>query len=65
MKLLPLTVPSVLLTLAVGIITGIFSGIFGVGGGVVLVPMLILLFKYAPQAASGSSLCSCPSECWE
>lgn len=51
-----LTFGSIILMLAVGALTGVFSGIFGVGGGVILVPILILVFKYGPQTASGMSL---------
>lgn len=29
---------------------------FGIGGGIVIVPMLILLAKFAPQTATGTSL---------
>jgi uncharacterized membrane protein YfcA len=39
-----------------GLATGIFAGVFGVGGGVILVPILILGFKYTQQAAIGTSL---------
>ncbi len=45
-----------LLMLAIGLITGVFSGIFGVGGGVILVPILVLLLDYAQVAATGTSL---------
>ena len=47
---------SISIMVAVGLVTGIFSGVFGVGGGVVLVPMLVLIFKYPPHTASGTSL---------
>lgn len=46
----------IFLLLFIGLITGIFAGIFGVGGGVILVPMLVLGFKYTQHAASGTSL---------
>ena len=42
--------------LAIGICTGILSGIFGIGGGVVLVPLLILFLGYEQHVASGTSL---------
>jgi uncharacterized membrane protein YfcA len=35
---------------------GIFSGLFGVGGGTVIVPLLIFLFAYGERAATGTSL---------
>jgi uncharacterized membrane protein YfcA len=35
---------------------GAFSGLFGVGGGTVIVPLLILWFAYSEHAATGTSL---------
>ena len=36
--------------------TGAFSGLFGVGGGTIIVPLLILWFGYGERAATGTSL---------
>ncbi|PSL36983.1 hypothetical protein CLV49_0586 [Labedella gwakjiensis] len=41
---------------ALGLITGVLSGLLGIGGGVVVVPMLILLFGSSDLIAKGSSL---------
>ncbi|MGA1837424.1 sulfite exporter TauE/SafE family protein [Herbiconiux sp. 11R-BC] len=41
---------------AVGLVAGFLSGLFGVGGGVVIVPALTLLLGYGHRAASGTSL---------
>lgn len=41
---------------AVGTAAGIFSGIFGVGGGTVIVPLLIFWFGYGERLATGTSL---------
>lgn len=41
---------------AVGIATGVLSGVLGVGGGLVLVPALVLLFGFPQHAAEGTSL---------
>ena len=35
---------------------GVASGMFGVGGGVLLVPLLVLLFKFDQHRAQGTSL---------
>jgi uncharacterized protein len=35
---------------------GTFSGLFGVGGGTVIVPLLIFLFAYGERTATGTSL---------
>ena len=46
-----------LLRLAViGSLAGAFSGLFGVGGGTVVVPLLILWFGYGEREATGTSL---------
>lgn len=46
-----------LLRLAViGSVAGAFSGLFGVGGGTVIVPLLILWFAYGEREATGTSL---------
>jgi uncharacterized protein len=41
---------------AVGTAAGAFSGIFGVGGGTVIVPLLIFWFGYGERLATGTSL---------
>ena len=40
----------------VGIGAGIFAGLFGKGGGIVIVPLLIAVFHYNPKAAAATSL---------
>ncbi len=42
--------------LAVGTATGIYSGLFGVGGGTIMVPLLMLLLAYDPRTATATSL---------
>jgi hypothetical protein len=41
---------------AIGTLAGIFSGLFGVGGGTVIVPLLVLWFGYGERLATGTSL---------
>ena len=41
---------------AIGTLAGIFSGLFGVGGGVVMVPLLVLWLGYGEREATGTSL---------
>src|SRR4051812_28196682 len=41
---------------AIGTFAGIFSGLFGVGGGTVIVPLLILWFSFGERLATGTSL---------
>jgi uncharacterized membrane protein YfcA len=44
------------LYLGIGVVAGVLSGLFGIGGGVVIVPLLIWLAKMAPRPAVGTSL---------
>src|SRR3954469_18548277 len=41
---------------AIGTAAGVFSGLFGVGGGTVIVPLLILWFGFGERLATGTSL---------
>jgi uncharacterized membrane protein YfcA len=41
---------------AIGTLAGVFSGLFGVGGGTVMVPLLVLWLGYGPREATGTSL---------
>jgi uncharacterized protein len=41
---------------AIGTMAGAFSGLFGVGGGTIIVPLLILWFGYGERLATGTSL---------
>ncbi len=40
----------------VGIAAGVFAGLFGKGGGLIIVPALIGIFRYAAKAAAATSL---------
>lgn len=42
--------------IALGLVAGVASGMFGIGGGVIIVPILILLLGFDQLAASGTSL---------
>ncbi len=42
----------------IGMVGGVVSGLFGVGGAIVIVPALMLLVKLPPHTASGTSLAS-------
>lgn len=45
-----------LLYVVVGIAGGIFAGLFGVGGGIILVPALIYAAGFSQHKATGTSL---------
>jgi uncharacterized membrane protein YfcA len=42
--------------MAIGTLAGIFSGLFGVGGGSVIVPLLVLWLGYDERRATATSL---------
>ena len=42
--------------LAMASVCGLASGLFGIGGGVLLVPLLVLLFAFSQHRAQGTSL---------
>lgn len=42
--------------LAIGLAAGGLSGLFGIGGGVVIVPALMLVARFGPERATGTSL---------
>lgn len=53
---LPITVLTVLGLIVLGLVTGVLAGLLGVGGGVVVVPALMLLFGTSDLVAKGTSL---------
>ena len=40
----------------IGVVSGLFASMFGIGGGVVIVPLLMLLTKMPPRIAAATSL---------
>ena len=47
---------NIVLLLLVGLLGGIFSGLIGIGGGIVLVPALVLLLGLSQHTAQGTTL---------
>ena len=45
-----------LLFLFTGLAAGVLSGLFGIGGGILIVPMLLLFGRMDPATATGTSL---------
>jgi hypothetical protein len=43
---------------AIGLVSGVASGLFGVGGAIVIIPGLVVLLKMSQHAANGTSLAS-------
>jgi len=40
----------------IGLVAGAFGALFGVGGGIVIVPLLVLVFAFDQRRASATSL---------
>ena len=47
---------NILLFLFLGLITGIFSGLIGIGGAIIIIPSLVLLFDMSQHMAQGTTL---------
>lgn len=47
---------SVVPMLFIGFAVGFISGLFGIGGGSLFVPLMVLLFRYPPHVASATSM---------
>ena len=45
-----------LIFVAIGLGAGVLAGTFGIGGGIIIVPALVLLARFAPRVATGTSL---------
>ena len=45
-----------LLFLVIGLGAGVLSGLFGIGGGIVIVPALLYFARFQPHMATGTSL---------
>ena len=45
-----------LILIGIGLAAGIGSGLFGIGGGVIIVPALVFLLAYTQHKATGTSL---------
>jgi uncharacterized membrane protein YfcA len=53
---LSLTVVTVIGLIVLGVVTGILAGLLGVGGGIIVVPTLMILFGVSDLIAKGTSL---------
>ena len=51
-----MTWETIALTITFGLVTGILSGLLGVGGGIVMVPYLVLALGQTQHLAEGTSL---------
>ena len=47
---------NIFLYLLLGLVTGILSGLFGIGGAIVIIPSLVLFFRLSQHMAQGTTL---------
>ena len=47
---------NIFLYILLGVIAGILSGLIGIGGGIIIVPALVLLFGLSQHSAQGTTL---------
>ena len=51
-----MSISIILILIIIGLLAGILSGIVGIGGGLLMIPMLILFLGLSQHAAQGTSL---------
>ena len=51
-----MTVTTIVSLIVIGLLAGILSGLVGVGGGIIMVPLLILFLGFSQHQAQGTSL---------
>ncbi|MDO8602844.1 MAG: sulfite exporter TauE/SafE family protein [Candidatus Omnitrophota bacterium] len=47
-----------ILSILIGLVSGISSGFFGIGGAIILIPALVYIFKFSQHLAQGTALAS-------
>ena len=51
-----MSLTTILILLIIGVITGIMAGMLGIGGGLVVIPSLVMVMGMSQQSAQGTSL---------
>ena len=51
-----MTVTTLILLIVIGLLAGFLSGLIGIGGGVIIVPALVILLGFSQKLAQGTSL---------
>jgi uncharacterized membrane protein YfcA len=51
-----MTIQIILSLILIGILAGVLSGLVGVGGGIIMVPLLVMFFGFNQHQAQGTSL---------
>jgi uncharacterized protein len=55
-KLVNMNTETIILLIFIGLLAGTMSGLVGIGGGVIIVPCLVLILGFSQHAAQGTSL---------
>lgn len=45
-----------LLSILIGLVSGVSSGFFGIGGAIILIPAIVYIFKFSQHYAQGTAL---------
>ena len=56
MKTNTMQTQDLILIIIIGLAAGVLSGLVGVGGGIIMVPVMVLFLKYTQHQAQGTSL---------
>ncbi|NJD90365.1 MAG: sulfite exporter TauE/SafE family protein [Geobacter sp.] len=48
--------PLIVSLVALGVLAGVTSGLIGIGGGIIIVPALVIFFGFSQQMAQGTTL---------
>jgi uncharacterized membrane protein YfcA len=51
-----MSLTTILIVLVIGVITGVMAGMLGIGGGLVVIPALVMIMGMSQQSAQGTSL---------
>lgn len=51
-----MSIQEVLILLGIGLLAGFLSGLIGIGGGIVIVPVLVYFFAMSQKTAQGTTL---------
>ena len=55
-KKINMTITTIIILIVIGLLAGILSGIVGIGGGLIMIPMMILFLGLSQHQAQGTSL---------
>ncbi len=51
-----MSIHNILILLLIGVLSGTVSGLTGIGGGIIVIPMLVFFLGYSQQFAQGTAL---------